>query len=78
MRCIHQWKQNCDFFFPSLLYVFIQCCQFHNVTLSDLEVLFELGLKCNVDQLRVNAISVVSTIGTSLAKQSPPHPLLQV
>ena len=52
--------------------------QFKEVTESDLQVLFEMGLKCNVNQVRANAVSIISTIGTSLAKQSPPHPLLQV
>ena len=52
--------------------------QFNEVTESDLQVLFEMGLKCNVNQIRANAVSIISTIGTSLTKLSPPHPLLQV
>ena len=52
--------------------------QLNEVTESDLQVLFEMGLKCNVNQIRANAVSIISTIGTSLAKQSSPHQLLQV
>ncbi len=52
--------------------------QFQGLAESDLQILFHLGFKCNVEQIRTNAISIVSLMGNSLSKQERVHPLLQV
>ncbi|KAK2171786.1 hypothetical protein NP493_1028g00034 [Ridgeia piscesae] len=47
------------------------------VTESDLQFLYRLGRECTQDDVRANAIRIVSIVGQVLARQTTPHPLLK-
>ncbi|XP_074644939.1 HEAT repeat-containing protein 3-like [Tubulanus polymorphus] len=55
----------------------LQSPEFKDVTLQDLNFLFEMGSKCNNADVRANTLRIVSTIGCMLAQQVTPHSLLK-
>ena len=52
--------------------------QLSAVTESDLQFLYRLGRECTQDDVRANAIRIVSIVGQVLARETTPHPLLKV
>ena len=52
--------------------------QFNAVTPADLQFMYEMSTKCQWSEVRVNSLRIVSTIGSILARNMEPHPMLKV
>lgn len=51
--------------------------KFQDVHSGDLQFMYEMSTKCLWPEVRVNAVRIVSTIGSILAQNTNPHPLLK-
>ena len=74
-------RRTCDY--PSVVWLSFNAFiarggQFSEVTPQDLQFLFEMGVQCELDTVRANAVRIVSIIGCCLAVPVTPHPLLKV
>ena len=74
---LFQLSGDCWCCFSCLLWLLV-LFQLSAVTESDLQFLYRLGRECTQDDVRANAIRIVSIVGQVLARQTTPHPLLKV